>query len=89
MMARLIDAERFECIGFQATGEQRYDDGFANGMMFMAERIDSAPTIDAIPTRWLKEYQLENLRQKNYDMVGAIETMMWDWKKETGGQTCD
>ena len=46
---RLVDAERFECIGFQATGEQRYDDGFADGVMFISERIDSAPTIDAIP----------------------------------------
>lgn len=40
--------------------------------------------VDAIPVKWLKEYQLENQRQGNYDMVGAIEVTMWDWEKEQG-----
>ena len=37
--------------------------------------------VEAIPLEWLKEYQLENQRQGNYDMVGAIEVTMWDWEK--------
>lgn len=82
-MARLIDAERFECIGFQATGEQRYDDGFADGVMFISERIDSAPTVDAVPVEWLREWQ---------DEVGTInewwpiiERIITVWHEEQEG----
>lgn len=49
--------------------------------------IKGAPTIEAIPEEWVKEYQLKNQRQGNYDMVGAIEVMMWDWEKEREART--
>ena len=87
---RLIDAERFECISFQATGEQRYDDGFADGAMFISERIDFAPTIDAIPVEWLEEHDDEDIRDSDGNSYGrrkiTVEEALLMWQKEQGAQ---
>lgn len=50
-----------------------------------ANDIMRFPMVDAIPVEWLKKYQLENEKQGSYDMVGAIEVMLWDWEEEQGG----
>ena len=88
-MARLIDADRFECIGFQATGEQRYDDGFADGLMFMAERIDSAPTVDAIPVEWLREKIKEHTNDDGWQdyLANSFGLCIEEWKKEQEART--
>ena len=41
---RLIDAERFEVISFKDKSKE-----FAEGAQWLAEQIDNAPTVEAIP----------------------------------------
>lgn len=60
-MARLIDADQFEVLFWDATGDTSYDQGFDDGVKFVAEKIDAAPTIDAIPVEWLKEHDGVNI----------------------------
>ena len=87
MKLRLIDAECFECIGFHTTGEQRYDDGFADGVMFISEMIDSAPTINAIPIEWLNERHRKCCEEADTDLMDAITVLcneyhVWQKKQE-------
>lgn len=54
---RLIDAENFEVLSWKATDNQDYNDGFNDGVIFVTEKIDNAPTIDVMPVthgRWIK-----------------------------------
>lgn len=53
---RLIDAETCEVVSWYATGNKDYDAGFDDGAVFVIEKIDNAPTIDAIPVEWLKAH---------------------------------
>lgn len=51
---RLIDADAFEVFLYKR--REGYADCFDNGVIFMLEQIDSAPTIDAEPVhsgRWI------------------------------------
>lgn len=79
---RMIDAEQFEYIGYQATGEQRYDDGFAEGVMFISERINSAPTIDAIPVEWMRDKMRGYASALKSTELKALVTVMQMWQKE-------
>lgn len=68
----------------QATGEQRYDDGFEDGVMFISERIDAAPTIDAIPVEWLQKKRKYASEGDSLD-VGIAEVLnMWKKEQEVG-----
>jgi len=47
---RLIDADEFEVISWSAQGQRGdYARGYDDGIQFMAEKIDKAPTIEAEP----------------------------------------
>lgn len=46
---RPIDAEKFEILSWKATDNQDYNDGFDDGVTFVMEKIDNAPTIDVMP----------------------------------------
>ena len=45
-MARLIDADEFEVISYKET--IGYTDCFNSGTLYVLERIDAAPTVDAV-----------------------------------------
>lgn len=52
---RPIDAENFEVLSWKATDNQDYNDGFNDGVIFVTEKIDNAPTIEVAPVahgRW-------------------------------------
>lgn len=51
---RLIDADSFEVISYKAVGDEEYRTGFDDGATFILERIDNAPSVEAIPVEWLK-----------------------------------
>ena len=78
-MSRLIDADQFEVLSWDATGDTSYDQGFGDGATFVAEKIDAAPTIDAIPVEWLKGLVLSE-----GDDVDKVEFawIMRKWQKE-------
>lgn len=44
-MGRLIDADKFEAFVIRTNG----DEEFVNGVQYVLERIDNAPTVEAIP----------------------------------------
>lgn len=44
---RLIDADQFEVIAYKDTAG--WEDTFDAGVQYMAEMIDAAPTVDAVP----------------------------------------
>lgn len=44
---RFIDADAFEVISYQDT--ETFSDSFDNGVLYMLEKIDNAPTVDAVP----------------------------------------
>ena len=67
---------------FCADGERRYDDGFEDGVMFISERIDSAPTIDAIPVEWLQNEMNMADDRGDMDMTDAISWLIQEWQKE-------
>lgn len=46
---RLIDADGFEALSWNAAGNTSYNQGFDDGVLFVTEKIDAAPTIDATP----------------------------------------
>ena len=55
---RLIDTEELDVIPWTATGRAEYDEGYEDGVRMMADRIDSAPTVDAAPVvhgRWVSK----------------------------------
>lgn len=45
VMPRYIDADQFECIAYTGVPEG-YSDTFDGGVLYMADLIDEAPTID-------------------------------------------
>lgn len=54
---RLIDADLFEVMSFKTTGDEVYDTGFEDGVDFIANKIDAAPTVDAalvVHGRWIR-----------------------------------
>ena len=84
-MSRLIDAERFEHIGFQTKCEKRYDDGFSDGVMFVAQKIDAAPTIDAIPVEWILN-KVGDEETYTLKFRHAWSTLVSLWQKEQEAQ---
>lgn len=44
-MGRLIDADKFEAFVIRTNG----DEEFVNGVQYVLEKIDNAPTVEAIP----------------------------------------
>lgn len=80
-MARLIDVEPFDFISFQGTGDTAYDQGFEDGVQFIAEKLDAAPTIDAIPMWWITEKFLDVLN-KDKDLSKAVWMVRKAWQKE-------
>ena len=44
--------------------------------------IAIAPTIDAIPVEWIKDYLGKNEYDGNITKVVVIEEMLFQWKKE-------
>lgn len=79
---RLVDAEQFDFISFQGTGEQRYDDGFEDGIQYLANKLDAAPTVAAIPVAWLNE-QCEMADDRgDMEMTDAISWLIQTWQEE-------
>ena len=63
-MARLIDADKFEAFVIRTNG----DEEFVNGVQYVLEKIDNAPTVDAIP----KDQYEARLKA---DMVAMLEEL--------------
>ena len=84
-MARLIDADQFEVLSWDATGDTSYDQGFDDGVKLIAEKIDAAPTIDAIPVEWLNRYKTEYLDDWGENPV-TVEQALKIWHKEQEAQ---
>lgn len=74
---RLVDVEPFDIIGFDATGDTAYDQGFEDGVQFVAEKIDAAPTIDAIPVEWLEDRVYDMKRAPLYRRYAEMLLMEW------------
>jgi len=55
---RLIDADSIPGISTHSTGNEDYDKGYSEGAVRVLKAIDNAPTIDAIPIEWLREFDL-------------------------------
>lgn len=56
---RLIDADQFEVIAYKDTAGR--EDTFDAGVQYMAELIDAAPTVDAVPVvgDWAESGQMQ------------------------------
>ena len=53
-MGRLIDADNFEVVSIEGRSEE-----FSDGVMWMLEQLDNAPTVDAISRKTVKEMVAE------------------------------
>ena len=51
---KLIDVQKFDVIGWQGI-PKGYEDNFADGVAWLAERIDAAPVLDENGNRAIKE----------------------------------
>ena len=76
---RLIDADAIEhCLVIG---------GIRNGKVIMSEfirmAIQSAPTVDAIPVQWIKEY-MENNQSDFGTQYMLLTRMINTWEKENG-----
>lgn len=76
---RLINTEEFDIISWTATGRAEYDEGYEDGVNMVADKIDSAPIIDAIPVEWLEYMQQECLSENDRAMANAIEAILIEW----------
>ena len=63
-MSRLIDADKFEAFVIRTNG----DEEFVNGVQYVLEKIDNAPTVEAI----LKDQYEARLKA---DMVAMLEDL--------------
>ena len=75
---RIIDADKFEAFVIRTNG----DEEFVNGVQYVLERIDNAPTVEAIP-----KADYEN-RLKT-DMVAMLEDLKQDIIAEAYGIEMD
>jgi hypothetical protein len=53
-MSRYIDAERFDVIAYETKGKEEWT-GFDDGVSFMLNKIDDAPTADVVPADQLRD----------------------------------
>ena len=76
-MTDLIDREKLTIICY--TGTEGRDDTFDEGVRWMLEQIDKAPTVDAIPVEWINDWY----DKYQYAEVGDL---LNDWaeRKERG-----
>lgn len=85
---RLVDAELFDFISFQAAGDTAYDQGFEDGVQFVAEKIDAAPTISAIPVEWFKNRRDIYLKayhaghESELHVAAILNDTLKAWQKE-------
>ena len=85
-MGRLIDAEALKLSLRKQYDHYKYrpDDfaiGVCVGMVNAMEELDIAPTIDAIPVKWLKEKRSENPKNEEEKLQSAIITavlVVWE-----------
>lgn len=47
---------------------------------------DIAPTIDAIPVKWLCELIVQEDNRKNYNISQYLRDVIWEWHQEDGEQ---
>lgn len=87
---RLIDADKLETDTIYATHLNHVECGYHYS--YSEGRINEAPTINAIPIEWIKNYlhEREIISKDNLDLgedgyfgeVIAIENMLYAWEKE-------
>ena len=65
-MGRLIDADKFEAFVIHTNG----DEEFVNGVQYVLEKIDNAPTVEAIP----KDQYEARLKADMVAMLTEIQT---------------
>lgn len=80
---RLIDANKFEAIAYKDTAGR--ENTFDAGVQYMAEMIDTAPTVDAVPVRHgriIESWETGRSKRK-FSCCGADCTTMtqWMWPK--------
>lgn len=80
----MIDADKFEAFVIRTNG----DEEFVNGVQYVLEKIDNAPTIEAIPkdqyearlkadlVAMLTEIQLEIVELKSYESADGQDLVM-------------
>lgn len=77
---QLIDGDEFSVFSWTAQGSEEYKNGFDDGVNFVVDKIDAAPTVDAIPVEWI------TARWKNWywDSVRCEceRFLIEDWQKE-------
>ena len=79
-MARLIDADEFEVISWRAQGGSGdYKNGFDDGVNYVAQKIDKAQTVDAIPVEWLQRQGHEYMQHNDKLMWDAYAVVLGDW----------
>ena len=64
-MGRLIDADKFEAFVIRTNG----DEEFVNGVQYVLEKIDNAPTVEAIP-----KDQINKAIEKIEEYICDVET---------------
>ena len=83
---RLIDADEFEVISWRAQGGSGdYENGFDDGVDYVAQKIDNAQTVDAIPVEWLNERHRKCCEDVDTDLMDAITVLCNEyhvWQKE-------
>ena len=74
-MARLIDADKFEAFMIRTNG----DEEFVNGVQYVLEKIDNAPTVDAIPVSEIENLLKEMLGIEidNVKITDKERNMLW------------
>lgn len=65
---RLIDADDFDVITYKET--ESYSDYFDSGVLYMLDRIDAAPTVDAVEV-----VRCEKCRHWHRCMQGDVEIL--------------
>ena len=82
---RLIDANK--CLANQYTLNNKsveFTAGFHGALQFMVNRIENAPTVEAIPVEWIKQKQSEIPRPSSWYTM--MQYLMDLWKEEQEGR---
>lgn len=72
---RLIDAEEFEVLLYEANLDTEYGKGFDDGVVWMADRVYKAPTIHAVSCECCKHRSEFNVGDKYPCQLGGYVTL--------------
>lgn len=79
---RLIDADQFEVISWRAQGDREYANGFDDGVDFIANKIDKAETVFAIPIEWIRKVMMNDVNDEISSEAASRIIELWENEQE-------